>query len=172
MYLISAYFDEDSSKRIQKWIDEIYQLTGNDFMIQNQVPPHLTLCAFEQRNDETAKNLFERMKKNLAYGEIEIASVGVFLPYVIFAQAVTNEYLFALNDSIVQVLNENEDSLVNRFYKPHAWIPHITLGKTLDQEQMKKAFEVLQKSFIPFKAKIISFGLAKPNPHKNLDMFY
>lgn len=170
MYLISAYFDDDSSKRIQKWIDEIYQVTGNGFMIQNQVPPHLTLCAFEQRNNEAAKSLFKRMKKNLTYGEIEIASVGVFLPYVIFAQAVTNEYLFHLNNTIVRVLGENEDSIINRFYKPYAWMPHITLGKTLDQEQMKKAFEVLQQNFSPFKAEIISFSLAKPNPHKDIEI--
>lgn len=172
MYLISAYFDDNPARLLQGFIDEIYAVTGNDFMIRNQVPPHLTLCAFEQRSDDAAKSLFAEMKEMLSFGEIEIASIGAFLPYVLFAQAVTNEYLFNLNDSIVQVLGKNEDTIINRFYKPYAWMPHITLGKTLKEEQMQKAFNVLQKSFTPFKAEIASFGLAKPNPHKNLEMFY
>lgn len=172
MYLISAYFDDDSARLLQGFIDEIYAVTGNDFMIRNQVPPHLTLCAFEQRSDDAAKSLFAEMKEMLSFGEIEIASIGAFLPYVIFAQAVTNEYLFNLTDSIVQVLEKHEDTIVNRFYKPYAWMPHITLGKTLEQEQMQRAFNVLQKSFTTFKVEIASFGLAKPNPHKNLEMFY
>ena len=172
MYLISAYFDDNSARLLQGFIDEIYAVTGNDFMIRNQVPPHLTLCAFEQRSDDAAKSLFAEMKEVLSFGEIEIASIGAFLPYVLFAQAVANEYLFNSNDSIVQVLGKNEDTIINRFYKPYAWMPHITLGKTLEQEQMQKAFDVLQKNFTPFKAEIKSFGLAKPNPHKNLEMFY
>ncbi len=170
MYLISAYFDDNSSKTMQKLIDEIYATTGNDFMIRNQVPPHLTLCAFEQRSDDTAKKLFAEIKEKLSFGEIEIVSIGAFLPYVLFAQAVTNEYLFNLNGSIVRVLEKYEDTIINRFYKPYAWMPHITLGKTLEQEQMQKAFEVLQKNFTPFKAEIKSFGLAKPNPHKDIEI--
>lgn len=172
MYLISAYFDDKSTKALQRLIDEVCTATGNDFMIRNQIPPHLTLCAFEQRSDDAAKSLFAEMKEKLSFGEIEIASIGAFLPYVLFAQAVTNEYLFNLNDSIVQVLGKNDDTIINRFYKPYAWIPHITLGKTLKEEQMQKAFDVLQKNFTPFKAEIKSFGLAKPNPHRNLEMFY
>ena len=170
MYLISAYFDDKSTKALQRLIDEVCTATGNDFMIRNQVPPHLTLCAFEQRSDDVAKKLFAEIKEKLSFEEIEIASIGAFLPYVLFAQAVTNEYLFNLNGSIARVLEKYEDTIINRFYKPYAWMPHITLGKTLEQEQMQKAFDVLQKNFTPFKAEINSFGLAKPNPHKDIEI--
>ncbi len=55
MYLISAYFDDESAAAIKHVMDAVYKATGNDFMIANQVPPHMTIGAFEQKNDEAAK---------------------------------------------------------------------------------------------------------------------
>ena len=52
MYLISAYFDQRTTKILQKQIDRIARETGNTFMTQNHVPPHLTISAIEARNVE------------------------------------------------------------------------------------------------------------------------
>ena len=45
----------------------------------------------------------------------------------------------------------------------------MTLGKTLDKEQMVKAFEALQKGFVPFKTKVTEIGIAKVNPHEDVE---
>ena len=50
MYLISAYFDQRTTKNLQKYIDRIAQEAGNTFMTQNHVPPHMTISAIEARN--------------------------------------------------------------------------------------------------------------------------
>ena len=53
MYLISAYFDKNTTEQLQKYIDKIAVVTGNSFMVDNQVPPHLTLAAIEaEEGDE------------------------------------------------------------------------------------------------------------------------
>ena len=83
-YLISAYFDEKSNNELSKCIREIADETGNNFMTENQVPPHLTISFFEARSDEDAKQVFERIEKKLALGEIVIPSVGAFFPNVIY----------------------------------------------------------------------------------------
>ena len=44
MYLISAYFDEHTTRQLQRFIDAVAQNTGNTYMIDNNVPPHLTIC--------------------------------------------------------------------------------------------------------------------------------
>ena len=43
MYLISIYFDEKTNKILQRYIDRIAEKSGNSFMIENKVPPHIIL---------------------------------------------------------------------------------------------------------------------------------
>ena len=44
-------------------------------------------------------------------------------------------------------------------------------GKKLDKEQMIKALEVFQGGFAPFDATITELGLAKVNPHEDVERF-
>ena len=52
MYLVSIYFDEKTNRKIQKYIDQMAAKTGNTFMIDGNVPPHLTISAFETKQEE------------------------------------------------------------------------------------------------------------------------
>ena len=47
MYLISLYFDEKIEKTIQQLIDKVAEKSGNKYMIEGRVPPHITISAFE-----------------------------------------------------------------------------------------------------------------------------
>ena len=51
------------------------------------------------------------------------------------------------------------------------WMPHTTIGKTLEKEQMRAAFQVLQESFGIFTGTAVQIGLAKTNPFRNLVLF-
>ena len=172
MYLISAYFDDNTTSILQHTIDEVARVTGNDFMIKNDVVPHMTVSAFEQTSDDRAVVLFEEIEDRFSYEEIIVPSIGVFMPYVIFAEAVVNEYLLSMSESVYEVLNRHEDTRINKYYRPYSWIPHITIGKTLDKEQMRKAFEILQDRFRPLNASVTAFGLSKPNPMRDIAVDY
>ena len=50
MYHISLYFDEKTNKIIQQYINLIAKKSGNTYMLDNQVPPHITLSAFDTQN--------------------------------------------------------------------------------------------------------------------------
>ncbi len=49
MYLISVYFDRTATKRMQTLIEQIAAASGNHYMTEKQVPPHLTLSAIDAR---------------------------------------------------------------------------------------------------------------------------
>lgn len=173
MYLLTAYFDDSTTEQLQRVMDEVARQTGNDFMIRNHVPPHLTISAFDQKNPKRAVELFERFssklsEKNLNSNHIYIASPGAFLPSVIYLEAVQNRYLFELSEMAHKEFCADPATRPNRFYLPFQWIPHITIAKQLTDEQMRIAFAVLQQSFHPLEAKIVRFGLSKPNPHTDL----
>lgn len=168
MYHISIYFDDKTNQKIHSYIKQIADKTGNTFMIDRNVPPHITISAFETKSEEDAIKRVETCAKILSQGEIYFATVGEFFPYVIYVSPVLNEYLHKMSVAIHTQITEIVDVSVSRFYQPHQWFPHVTVGKTLSQEEMRSAFEIMQNQFGDFKGTVTRIGLAKTNPYRNL----
>lgn len=167
MYLISIYFDGKSNKEMQRYIDLVAEKSGNSFMKKEHVPPHLTVSAFETRDEEKAMMALDRIAKRLKQESITWASVGQFFPYVIFVQPVLNTYLHEMSQIVYEELRK-EDVNISSLYQPFQWLPHATIGKTLTKEEMQKAFEVLQNSFAVSKSTVVKIGLARTNPHRDV----
>ncbi len=173
MYLVSIYFDDETNKNINRHIKQVAKQTGNAFMLDGKVPPHITISAFESRNEEAVLRALEGCVKTIQSGTIKWVCVGTFLPNVIFLQPVLDVYLHHLSARIYETIAEVEDIKISPMYQPFQWLAHTTIGKTLTQEQMRAAFEVLQNSFAPFEGQVIKIGLAKTNPYteiKNWDL--
>ena len=73
-----------------------------------------------------------------------------------------------MQTKLYAALKDVEGISFSKYYQPYSWMPHITLGKTLEPEQMREAFSYLQKSFVPMEAKIEEIGVAKTNPHRDI----
>lgn len=171
MYLVSIYFDEKTNKKIQRYIDKVAEKTGNTFMTGEKVPPHMTISAFETAREDLAVKAFEEVVSTLQAGELYWASVGQFLPYVIYVTPVLNRYLQEMAEKICEGFSKQEEIQISPYYRPFQWMPHTTIGKKLSKEEMQKAFEVLQESFAPFEGRVVRIGLAKPNPHRDIVSF-
>ena len=100
MYLVSVYFDDKSNKIISDYINKIAQKTGNTFMTDNHVPPHLTIMSVEAREEDKLTEVMGKLERYLTKGQIQLVSVGVLLPYVLYVTPVLNLYL---EDMIEQV---------------------------------------------------------------------
>ena len=149
MYLVSVYFDDKSNKIISDYINKIAQKTGNTFMTDNHVPPHLTIMSVEAREEENLTEVMDQLERSLTKGQIQLVSVGVLLPYVLYVKNIP-------------------EVRMSRYYQPMQWLPHITLGKKLSKEQMQEAFAVMQEQFVPMEVTVSEIGLAKTNPHQDL----
>lgn len=128
MYLISVYFDHKTNHTLQNYINRIAAKTGNTFMTDNQVPPHMTISAIEAKSADILKPGFNSLRGKIKQGMVSFVSVGELLP-------------------------------------------HVTMGKQLDKGQMVKALEVMQECFVPFEATVTEIGLAKVNPHEDVERF-
>ncbi|MBQ3546111.1 MAG: 2'-5' RNA ligase family protein [Lachnospiraceae bacterium] len=168
MYLISIYFDEKTTKRIQGYIDNIAKKTGNTFMTNGNVLPHITISAFETQNESEAIDKFQNGIKKIKSENIQLVSVGMFLPYVIYITPVLNEYLYELQCVFYEEIKNINDIKIRSNYTPFNWLPHITVGKKLSTEEMKIAFNVMQNQFGAFEGKVTKIGLAKTNPYYDI----
>ena len=161
MYLVSVYFDKTAEHILQRYINKIAEKTGNSFMMDNNVPPHMTISAIEARSENALLGAMDNLRNSLSNGTSSIVSVGQLLPYVFYATPVLNGYLQDLSEKVFDEVKSIPECAVSR-------LPHITLGKTLTKEQMQMAFSVMQESFVPFEATITEIGLARVNPHSDV----
>lgn len=168
MYLISAYFDESADRKLRRYMEQIAGKTGNVFMTENHVPPHMTLSSLEARNTDELLLHLRSMEGILKRGKLCFVSVGTFFPYVIYAAPVFNQYLHDLSMLLNEAVECVEGVSVNKYYRPMQWMPHVTLGKQLTVEQMRMAFEALQNGFAPLEGEVTAIALSKTNPHEDL----
>lgn len=171
MYYITAYVDEKAHHQIQQYINKIAQISGNDYMIAEEVPPHITLSAFECRDPEPVIRAVQEVSCVLKKGQVKWVSVGVFFPYVIFLTPVLNAYLQGISEQMYHRISLIDGVVVNQHYRPLQWMPHTTLGKKLSKEQMAAAFTTMQDQFAVCTGEVIRIGLARPNPHRDLAVF-
>lgn len=168
MYLVSIYFDEKTNERLKSYIEQVAKKTGNTFMIDGKVPPHITVGAFETKNEIQAKAVLEETLANRKQGKVQLVSVGTFQTSSIFISAVYNEYLHEMCKSVCHALESVDNTVIRRNYQPFHWLPHVTIGKTLSREQQLAAFEELQHSFGPLEASVVKIGLSKTNPYMDI----
>ena len=71
MYLISVYFDDKSNKIISNYINKIAQKTGNTFMTDNHVPPHLTIMSLEAREEKKLTEVLEQLEGRSSWSRSE-----------------------------------------------------------------------------------------------------
>ena len=76
-----------------------------------------------------------------------------------------------MSEEVYSTFFDIPETKMSEYYKPFSWLPHITLGKTLNKVQMQKAFQAMQESFVPFTAQFDEIGTAKVNPHEDVARF-
>lgn len=167
MYAITLYFDETTQGKIQEMIFSVSEDCGNKYMIENRIPPHITVAAVEIENE---KELIQRIDSFIAQikgGDINWASIGVFNPYVLFLAPVLNEYLQYMCKYINRQLNMFMPA-DNGHYLPNCWVPHTAIATKLSEDEIHLAFKSLQKQFVFFTGKATELVLAKCNSYKEV----
>ena len=171
MYLVSLYFDDKTTIKIQNLIDKVAEKSNNKFMIDNNVPPHITIGAFETNNENEVIKILDKKLKNFKSGEIIFASIGVFKSSVIFLSPVLNEYLHNLSVNIYEDLKDIDNTIISKYYMPFQWMPHTTIAKKLNNEELFLAFQELEKNFNIFNGSVTKIGLSKTNPYEDIKLW-
>ena len=171
MYLISIYFDENTERILNSHIQHVAKATGNTFMLDNHVPPHITVAAVETKQEDMVISRVEELIKKLSCGEIKFVSIGCFASKVIYIQPVLNEYLYSLSVELSNELEQIEETMRSPYYQPFSWLPHCTIAKQLSKTQMQQAFAVLSNECVPMDAKVTRIGIAKTNPHRDIKVW-
>ena len=171
MYLISIYFDKKTEENMQYYINQVAKVTGNTFMLDGNIPPHITLLGFHSTDEAGIITALDESISDLCEGDICFSSVGEFKGQVMYVQPILNEYLHQLSQKVYNIYKDKEEIGFSPFYKPFSWIPHMSIGKHLDESQLMEAFKYLVKNFVPVEAQVTKIGIAKTNPHRDIKIY-
>jgi 2'-5' RNA ligase len=164
-YAIVLYFDDATNKIIGNVIERAAALSGNSYMLDINIPPHVTLgCFFSDEQSDLPRKV-ESFEKSVTPFEVTFNSIGAFEPYVLFVSPVKDECLTQLNNALHKLLLNDYEPAENANYLPDRWMPHCSLAVRLDAEQFAKAKAIESEIDLPFTARVTKIALAKCNPY-------
>lgn len=160
-YAVVLYFDNHTNAIFQSMIDKIAEATGNHYMTNNQIPPHITIADFFTEDEPDISKLAEKIES----GKIVFKDLGCFEPTVLYASSELNDYLRKCNTTLSDLINKlgYEE---NKLYTYNNWIPHLTLATKLDSGELEQAFSAVD--FIPCSGRSERIALVKCNPYREI----
>jgi len=171
-YAIALYFDEEIEENINSLILEIANKTENKYMVDNKIPPHITISLFQYNGEiNTVMEIVENNISLFHRNSITIASIGIFNPNVLFIAPVINDYLIELNRKVNEIININDKILLDKNYIENQWVPHISLGVKLNENELINGVKTLVENFKVLDIGINRIGLARCNPYKNIKIW-
>lgn len=167
-YAIVLYFDDTTNKIIGNMIERTATLSGNSYMLDINIPPHVTLGCFFCGEQSDLLEKIESFVKSVTPFKVTFHSTGAFEPYVLFASPVKDECLTQLNALLHESLLNSYKPAENTNYLPNKWMPHCSLAVRLDAEQFVKAKAIEAEIDFPFTALVTKIALAKCNPYNEV----
>ncbi|WP_310605318.1 hypothetical protein [Anaerosporobacter sp.] len=167
-YAIGLYFDFKTTNKITKIIEAVAQNGANTYMVDTKIPPHLTLSYFQTDHINPIINILNTHTTNWHANNIFFASLGIFVPNVLFIAPVFTEYLQNLNIEINNLIESVATHGDNGHYLPNQWVPHTALAVRLTDAELKASFETATAMFTAFEGQAVKLFLAECNPYKEI----
>lgn len=166
-YAVILRIDEEAERKVFPLINTITKVSGNAYMTANGIPPHVSLSLFSAENEAEIKEILTGFAKPLNRFAMDFDSFGVFNPHVLFLAPVVTSHLINIHADLNNRISPAANGL-NAYYLPNQWVPHMALGVKLHDDELLKAFEVLQKEFLPFTGEIVKIALAECEPYREV----
>jgi 2'-5' RNA ligase len=168
-YAVVLFFDKNTEDKINELIKKIAQNNGNNYMLENKIPPHLTISLFEY--DNQINSIIELLDKNISCVNIQnmyFVSIGIFNPNVLFLSPVIDNDLLELNKYMNKLLEENNVNKIDQNYLGNQWVPHASLGVKLNEKELLDGLNILINNYQKINARINRIALVECNSYKEL----
>lgn len=172
-YAVSLHFSQNINKIITSAVTSIAEETGSRFIIENKIPPHVTIGAFRATKEKEQKliRLVEDFSKSQKSGTVHFNEIENFKGKVLFLKPEKDEFLSEMNKSLHALLLQEFEKGENGWYLPDIWFPHTTLSTRLNQSQFPKALAIAEKIPLPLTAEVCEIGLYKCSPFLELKRY-
>ena len=163
-YAVVLYFDKETESYFRDIIVSIAESEVSNYMIDSNVIPHITIADFHTENIDNVIDALEKSIYDFKLGDVIWASLSSFVPHVLFAAPVMNEYLLDTCVTINRIIKPLAPHCGNGQYLPFQWVPHTTLASRLDSKSLSMAFNIALQRFSAIKGKCNRISLLQCSP--------
>lgn len=169
-YAVSLHFTPDVNEIISSVVKSIDEVTGNSFIIENKIPPHVTIGAFHAAKEDETKliQMVENFTKTQKAGVVRFTEIGNFNSKVLFLKLEKDGFLSQINEELHSVLLPEFEKAENGYYLPDIWFPHTTLATRLNQSQFEKSLNITKSIKLPLETKINEIAVYQCSPFAEL----
>ena len=165
-YGIALCFDKDTELYFNSIMAAISDETASaEKRTSPSFPPHITLACFSAESIDPIIKELGRYASGLKASDMTWVSLGAFVPSVLFAAPVINDYLLSANAALSRLL---EPFALHGHYLPNKWVPHTTLAVNLSHDELVKAFDIASQQFNFFAGKCNRLLFAECEPYKKV----
>ena len=171
-YAIVFYLDDEKTEVVKRMTHELALKCGSNYCVD--ITPHITISAIEGDDEEAIKEKAEKLSEELSRGEIAVASIGVFNPFVLYLAPLVNKYLMESSEIANDIMLKVSEIGNYGRYLPYNWVPHMAVAMKMDREGLYRGFKKLSEIFTPFRAEIKRMALIKweeDNPYQELAVY-
>jgi len=167
-YAVVLYLDKETESYFNDIIASIADSGASNYMLDNKTIPHITIADFHTDMVDIVVNELDNNISDFKVGDVIWVSLGTFVPRVLFAAPVMNEYLHSMCVHANRLIRPFAPYCGYGQYLPFQWVPHTTLASRLDSDSLSKAFEVALQKFTAVKGKCIKISLIQCSPIKEI----
>lgn len=178
-YSVSLFFDEKSTAELLDFILQVAQITKNDYVVKNNIPPHITIGMFKatknqewqlveiiQKFNSEFQPIFEKKENVLCFEKLDILKNKIaFLSF-----AANQSIIFELNQKLHNSLLPDFPAACNNLYLPQVFFPHCTVATGLSKTHLALLQDVQNKNQmkIPKFVHVSKISLAIRHPYQEL----
>ncbi|WP_461224200.1 2'-5' RNA ligase family protein [Lacticaseibacillus suihuaensis] len=140
-FALILQFEDPAAQTLGAWRAGLGQQIGQPA----GVPPHLTLAVFDAASAGAVQARVAASVGRFAVGPVRLASLGAFVPAVVYAAPLWTPGLVAAN----RLANALGDAAPTSRYAPAGWQPHVALASHLGPATLSAAFTWLTARFTP-----------------------
>ena len=172
-YAVSLHFSQEVNKIITSSVYSIAKTTGNRFIIENKIPPHMTIGAFHstKKNEPKLLQLVGEFSKNQKSGIIQFSEIGNFNNKVLFLKPEKDQFLSEINKKLHELILPKFEKGENGYYTPENWVPHTTLATRLNQKQHTEILNIASKIKLPLESNISEVAVYQCSPFAEMKRF-
>lgn len=178
-YSVSLFFDEKSTVELSNFILQVAQITKNDYVVKNKIPPHITIGMFKATKNQEGQlveiikkinsefqPIFEKKENVLVFEKLDTLKNKIaFLSF-----ATKQSLIFSLNQKFHNFLMPDFPSACNNMYLPHDFFPHCTIATGLSKTQLALLQDAQNKNLIkiPKSVQVAKISLAVRHPYQEV----
>lgn len=164
-YAILLHFDKNSEARIFDLWKEAAKCSGDPYLIDSGLRPHITLAIFEDTDIQSFCSKLEIFSKQIKKFKLNLGSIGTFASSqgVLFLSPIMTDELIEHHKGFYKFF-EGELDGINSYYMPNNWVPHCSISINNTIETFITIFKRTMEIFEPFDIEIREISIIESKP--------